>query len=124
MAAARFLIEELIPEVAKKYSLSKDPNDRGLSGVSTGGVGAFMAAWERPDQFRRVLSFIGTFVSMKGADTLPALIRQDGTEAHPHLPAGRAERPHRRGSALRSLLRRQLAGQQPGDGRRVRILRL
>jgi len=78
---ARFLIEELIPEVAKKYNLSKDPNDHAISGVSTGAVGAFMAAWERPDQFRRVLSFIGTFVSMKGADTLPALIRK--TEPKP-----------------------------------------
>ena len=87
---AQFLIEELIPEVAKKYNLSKDPNDRGLSGVSTGAVGAFIAAWNRPDQFRRVLSFIGTFVAMKGADTLPALIRK--TEPKPirvFLQAGR-----------------------------------
>jgi sugar lactone lactonase YvrE len=40
-----------------------------------------MAAWNRPDQFHRVLSFIGTFVSMKGADQLPALIRK--TEPKP-----------------------------------------
>lgn len=87
---ARFLIEELIPEVSSSYNLSKDPNDRGLSGVSTGAVGAFAAAWNRPDQFRRVLSFIGTFVSMKGADELPALIRK--TEPKPlrvFLQAGR-----------------------------------
>jgi enterochelin esterase-like enzyme/sugar lactone lactonase YvrE len=76
-----FLVEELIPVVAAKYNLSKDPNDRGISGVSTGAVGAFMAAWNRPDQFRRVLSFIGTFVSMKGADSMPALIRK--TEPKP-----------------------------------------
>jgi enterochelin esterase-like enzyme/sugar lactone lactonase YvrE len=78
---ARFLIDELIPEVGKKYNLSKDPNDRGLSGNSTGAVAAFMAAWNRPDQFRRVLSFIGTYVAMKGADSLPALIRK--TEPKP-----------------------------------------
>ena len=78
---SRFLLEELIPEVAKKYNLSKDPNDRAISGVSTGAVGAFMAAWNRPDQFHRVLSFIGTFVAMKGADGLPALIRK--TEPKP-----------------------------------------
>lgn len=87
---SRFLLEELIPEVAKKYNLSKDPNDRGLAGVSTGAVGAFAAAWNRPDQFRRVLSFIGTFVAMKGADALPALIRR--TEPKPiriFLQAGR-----------------------------------
>jgi sugar lactone lactonase YvrE len=78
---SRFLLEELIPEVARKYNLSKDPNDRALSGVSTGAVGAFMAAWNRSDQFHRVLSFIGTFVAMKGADGLPALIRK--TEPKP-----------------------------------------
>lgn len=87
---ARFLVEELIAEVGKSYKLSSDPNDHGISGVSTGAVGAFAAAWNRPDQFRRVLSFIGTFVAMKGADTLPALIRR--TEPKPiriFLQAGR-----------------------------------
>ena len=90
---AEFLINELIPAVAKNLNLSKNPDDRGLSGVSTGAVGAFMAAWNRPDQFHRVLSFIGTYVSMKGADALPALVRktepkpirifmQDGTQDH------------------------------------------
>ncbi len=87
---ARFLIEELIPAVGAKYNLSKNPDDRAIAGVSTGAVGAFMAAWNRPDQFHRVLSFIGTFVSMKGADSLPALIRK--TEPKPIrvlLQAGR-----------------------------------
>src|SRR5579864_6249163 len=78
---SRFLLEELIPAVAKKYNLSNDPNDRALCGLSTGAVGAFMAAWNRPDQFHRVLSFIGTYVAMKGADGLPALIRK--TEPKP-----------------------------------------
>src|SRR5579864_6420560 len=78
---SRFLLEELIPEVARKYNLSKDPNDRALCGLSTGAVGAFMAALNRPDQFHRVLSFIGTYVAMKGADALPALIRK--TEPKP-----------------------------------------
>lgn len=76
-----FLLDELIPAVAKNYNLSKNPDDRGLSGVSTGAVGAFAAAWNRPDQFHRVLSFIGTYVSMKGADALPALVRK--TEPKP-----------------------------------------
>ena len=42
---ASFLIEELVPEVARTYNLSKDPNDHGIAGISTGGVGAFVAAW-------------------------------------------------------------------------------
>jgi len=94
---SEFLLNELIPAVAKNYNLSKNPDDRGLSGVSTGAVGAFAAAWNRPDQFHRVLSFIGTYVSMKGADGLPALVRktepkpiriwmQDGTADHIAAP--------------------------------------
>ena len=89
---ARFLSEELIPEVGKKYNLSKDPNDRGIGGSSTGAVGAFVAAWNRPDQFRRVFTFIGTFVDMKGADHFPALIRK--TETRPiriFMQDGRAD---------------------------------
>lgn len=78
---SRFLLEELIPAVALEYNLSANPDDRGISGISTGAVGAFMAAWNRPDQFHRVLSFIGTYVGMKGADSLPALIRK--TEPKP-----------------------------------------
>jgi gluconolactonase len=78
---SRFLLEELIPAVGAKYNLSKDPNDHAIAGVSTGAVGAFAAAWNRPDQFHRVLSFIGTYVAMKGADALPALIRK--TEPKP-----------------------------------------
>jgi gluconolactonase len=90
---ARFLLEELIPEVEKTYNLSHNPDDRALSGLSTGAVCAFMAAWNRPEQFHRVLSFIGTYVAMKGADSLPALVRktepkpirfflQDGSQDH------------------------------------------
>lgn len=78
---ANFLVDELIPEVGRKYNLSKNPDDRGISGNSTGAVGAFMAAWNRPDQFHRVISIIGTYVAMKGADSLPGLIRK--TEPKP-----------------------------------------
>jgi gluconolactonase len=78
---ARFLIEELIPEVAKKYALSTDPNDRLLAGASSGGIAAFNAAWERPDAFRRVLSTIGTYVGLRGGNQLPMLVRK--TEPKP-----------------------------------------
>ena len=80
-----------------------------------------MAAWNRPDQFHRVLSFIGTFVAMKGADGLPALIRK--TEPKPiriFLQEGKNDHvvPSR---TLRHLLRRKLADQQPGDARGVPV---
>ena len=78
---ANFLIEELVPEVARTYNLSKDANDHGIAGISTGGVGAFVAAWNRPDQFRRVITWVGSFGNFRGADRLPGLIRR--TEPRP-----------------------------------------
>ena len=78
---ANFLIGELVPEIAKSYNLSKDPNDHGIAGLSTGGVGAFVAAWNRPDHFRRVVTWIGSFGNFRGADRLPGLIRR--TEPRP-----------------------------------------
>jgi gluconolactonase len=78
---SRFLIEELIPEVAKKVNLSTNPDDHAIGGSSTGAVGAFMAAWYRPDVFHRVVYFIGTFVDMRGANQAPFWIRK--TEPKP-----------------------------------------
>lgn len=73
---ARFLLEELLPEVSKSYSLSNDPNDRCVAGASSGGICAFNVAWERPDQFSRVLSTIGTYVGLRGGDEFPTLVRK------------------------------------------------
>jgi gluconolactonase len=78
---ASFLIDELVPEVAASYHLSTDPNDHGIAGISTGGVGAFVTAWNRPDQFRRVITWVGSFGNFRGADRLPGLIRR--TEPRP-----------------------------------------
>ncbi len=73
---ARFLVEEILPEVGKKLNLSNDPNDRGLCGASSGGIAAFTAAWQRPDQFRRVISFIGSYTDLQGGNLYNSLIRK------------------------------------------------
>lgn len=73
---ARFLIEEILPEVAKNYAISSDPNDRAIAGSSSGGICAFTAAWHRPDAFRRVLSFIGSFTNLRGGHNYATLIRK------------------------------------------------
>ena len=80
-AYARFLLDELLPEVGKKYNLSHNPNDRSIAGASSGGICAFTAAWERPDAFRRVLSTIGTFVNLRGGHLYPSIVRK--TEPKP-----------------------------------------
>ena len=78
---ARFLIEEILPEVAKTYKLSDDPEQRAICGASSGGICAFTVAWERPDAFRKVLSTIGSFVNLRGGNAYPSLIRK--TERKP-----------------------------------------
>jgi enterochelin esterase-like enzyme len=82
-AYARFLLEELLPDVEKKTAedgrpirLSKDGNDRCIAGASSGAICAFTAAWERPDAFRRVFSAIGTYVGLRGGNIYPTLIRK------------------------------------------------
>jgi gluconolactonase len=80
---ARFLLEEILPEVETKSAtdgravrFSHDPNDRAIGGSSSGAIAAFTAAWERPDSFSRVFSCIGTYVGLRGGDRYPILIRK------------------------------------------------
>jgi enterochelin esterase family protein len=73
---ARFLIDELIPEIGKRYTLTDDREMRAICGVSSGGICAWTAAWERPDYFSKVLSHIGSFTNIRGGHVYPALIRK------------------------------------------------
>ncbi len=78
---ARFLLEEIIPEVEKRYKLSQDPEMRAIGGASSGGICSFTVAWERPDAFRKVLSTIGSFTNLRGGNVYPSLVRK--TEPKP-----------------------------------------
>ncbi len=80
---SRFLLEEFFPFVEQKHGikLSKNPNDRGIAGASSGGICAWTAAWERPDAFRRVFTSVGTYVGLRGGNNYPTLIRM--TEPKP-----------------------------------------
>ena len=87
-AYARFLLEELLPAVETKTTadgralrLSKSGNDRAIGGSSSGAIAAFTAAWERPAEFSRVFSVVGTYVGIRGGDRYPGLIRK--TEPKP-----------------------------------------
>jgi enterochelin esterase-like enzyme/lysophospholipase L1-like esterase len=77
---SKFLLEEILPEVENKYNITKDPLGRGISGASSGGICAFTVAWERPDQFSKVLSHIGSFTNIRGGDRYPGLIRGTDTK--------------------------------------------
>ena len=73
---SRFLLEEMMPLALKDLNITEDPNLRGLCGSSSGGIAAFMAAWGRPDQFRRVYTTVGTYVGLRGGNELPVLVRK------------------------------------------------
>lgn len=78
---ARFLLEEILPEVGKTIPLTDDPERRALCGISSGGICAWTVAWERPDAFRKVLSHVGSFTNIRGGHVYPSIIRK--TERKP-----------------------------------------
>ncbi len=88
-AYTRFLIEEMLPEVAKTYRFTDDPKRRAIGGTSSGAICAWTVAWNRPDAFGNVISMIGSYTSIgyhpatadhpmtPGGDTYPGLIRRN-----------------------------------------------
>ena len=73
---ARFLEKEILPEVGKELRLRQDAAGRAICGISSGGICAFTAAWERPDLFSKVLSHVGSFTNIRGGDVYPGLVRK------------------------------------------------
>ena len=61
----RFLRDELIPEVARKYNLRTDAYSHAITGLSSGGICSFNAAWQMPEEFARVLTWIGSFTAIQ-----------------------------------------------------------
>jgi S-formylglutathione hydrolase FrmB len=88
-AYTRFIVDEMLPEVGKKYALATDPARRAIGGASSGAIAAFTVAWHRPDQFRNVVSLIGSYTSIayrpardgqpmvSGGEIYPTLIRKN-----------------------------------------------
>jgi enterochelin esterase family protein len=63
---ARVIVDELLPALRKDFNISSNPDDRGIGGASSGAIAAFTVAWQRPNEFRKVLSFIGSFTNIRG----------------------------------------------------------
>lgn len=85
---SRFILDEILPEAEKSVKLRHDAEGRAIAGISSGGICAFTVAWERPDQFSKVLSWVGSFTNIasgkdlkSGGHNYPALIRK--TEKKP-----------------------------------------
>jgi len=80
---ARFLLEDILPEVEKSYKLRRDAASRAIAGISSGGICAWTVAWERPSEFSKVLSWVGSFTNIahgstfrEGGHNYAALIRK------------------------------------------------
>ncbi len=107
----RFLLEEILPEVEKTYKLKQDADSRAIAGISSGGICAWTAAWERPDKFSKVLSWVGSFTGIAarlddsgrlvrpGGDAYPTLIRKtDKKPIRVFLQAGENDLDNAHGS--------------------------
>jgi predicted alpha/beta superfamily hydrolase len=77
---ARFLRDEILAEVEARYNIRKDPYSHAITGLSSGGICAFNAAWQMPELFSRVLSWIGSFTSIQWKED-PAI--HDGGQDYP-----------------------------------------
>jgi enterochelin esterase family protein len=73
---ARFLVEELLPEALEGCGVTADPAGRAVCGMSSGGICAFTAAWERPDAFSRVVCHCGSFTDIRGGHAYPSHVRR------------------------------------------------
>ena len=80
----QFLRDEVMPELYAKYNIRKDGYSRAIAGNSSGGICAFNAAWQTPDQFSRVLARIPSFTALQwkpgvqdGGNIYPTLVRRE-----------------------------------------------
>jgi enterochelin esterase-like enzyme len=72
---ARVICEELMPVITKQYNISPDPDLHAIAGSSSGAIAAFTVAWERPDEFHKVISIVGSFTDLRGGFVYPELVR-------------------------------------------------
>lgn len=69
-----FLLDEVVPLVTARWSVTDDPERWVVCGGSSGGNAAFTAAWLRPDRFRRAVCYLSSFAQMPGGNPYPDLI--------------------------------------------------
>ena len=74
---ARFISDEVLPAVLAntniqaaypKFALTSNPWGHAVIGCSSGGAAALTMGWFRPDLFRRIIAYSGTFVDQQDDD--------------------------------------------------------
>ncbi len=78
---ARVIVDELMPVLYREYNISKDPDRHGIGGASSGAIAAFTVAWQRPNDFRKVFSIVGSFTNLRGGHQYADIVR--GSEKKP-----------------------------------------
>lgn len=71
---ARVIVDELLPVLYKQFNISKDPEQHGIGGASSGAIAAFTVAWQRPESFHKVLSMIGSFTDIRGGQAYADIV--------------------------------------------------
>jgi enterochelin esterase-like enzyme len=82
---ARYVLDEILPEVGQKYNLRKDGYSRAIAGDSSGAICALNAAWFKTDDFARVLLRIGSFTSIQWPRKEDGFSAKDGGHIFPYL---------------------------------------
>ncbi len=80
---ARFLMEEIIPEVSKDYSLVDDRAGWSICGMSDGGLCSFAVAWQRNDVFSKSICHIASFARHVEGGDFAHLVRQTRNDPKP-----------------------------------------
>jgi enterochelin esterase family protein len=73
---ARVIVDELMPALKKEYNISPDPELHAIMGSSSGGCAAFATAWFRPNDFRKVITFVGSYTDIRGEYIYPELVAE------------------------------------------------
>jgi enterochelin esterase family protein len=78
------LQDEILPVVAKSVKMRTDGYSRAIQGLSSGAIMAFNAAFDQPEEFSRVLSWIGSYTAIRrsaahpeGGAEYPTLVRRE-----------------------------------------------
>lgn len=92
---ADFVETEVLPRAAREANVkfTSDPEGRATMGGSSGGSCAFTMAWFRPDLYRRVLTYSGTYVNQQSPPNPES--PHGAWEYHEHLIPASEARPIR-----------------------------
>ena len=78
------LLDEIFPVVAKSVKMRTDAYSRAIQGLSSGAIMAFNAAFDNPEAFSRVLSWIGSYTALQrsaahpeGGGEYPTMVRRE-----------------------------------------------